>query len=628
MPKIVKYIGIFVLLLTLSSLSFATSVYNQKMEPTLIIKYDSSTGIATRASPTTSLDFNYDSYDLFDDDATAGDYIAWVWDSAVWNNLTINISTPVNSSPITFNSTINNALSLSLMDWAEPPPYSTSMIGGNVLMTSGTYSGSSGTVTGGGPQGWSGPGYPYFVLGSSISETGASFNFTSSPFEVIFEYRDGSSWYEVPNVTDNTHNFTTSGIVNVNFPIIAGWDVTSGSGIGALDYRSSGVMVRARIVSTGNLTEGGHVTGYTRIDDNMITLEDEDYRLSDLYADDQTNGWGCMQHLNSYYWSNCNLKLITSNLTIRDYEIFEIGNESYHKTVFQPDTSTNFQIGYKDVSGSYEASYFKYWNHNGIQRNPNGGYNNWLSTVKVYNSIFTKYWGGFNDPAINRKVDLENSQLETMTSSNWYLTSSSSGNITNVAFKTGTGALYLYSNSMTVNNLIFAYMPKIVGGVKGVILENIDFGTDKRFQIANSNAYVYAVNSDFEDFEYQTYPTSTNTTGYIQYDLDLTVLNKSGVDIGDFNVTLINAIGETLFDGNYTDVIRTTVYKETNVPTTINHYNPVELTISKEGYADIYSKFNLTNDNRKLTVTMGAYPFEINGTIVVSQEKGLRIFNN
>jgi len=626
LERLAKYLGFGILVLLLCSFASATSVYNQQIEPTLIIKYDASSNTAIRASPTVSLDFDFDSYDLFNETATAGDYIVWVWDRAVWNNLTINISTPINSTPITFNSSINNALSSTLMDWAEPPAYDTGMVGGTVLMTSGTYNGSSATANGGGVQGWSGPGFPYFFISSGIAETGASFNFTVPSFEIIWEYRNAGGWQTLPNVTDNSHNFTTSGLVNINFPIPPDWDVTSGTGIGALNVRSSGVMVRARIVSTGNLTEGGHVTGHTTIDDNTITIEDEDYRLEDLWEDDLANNWSCMHKFNSYYSIMCNLAIITSNLTIRDYEMLEIGNDTYHKTIFQEDTSSIFQIGYKDSNGARESSYLKYWNHNGIQRNPYGGYNIWSSTVRLYSSSFVKYWGGFNDPAISGKVDLENSQMETMQSSTWYFTSTSSGNITNVAFKTGTWPLYLYSDEMAVNNLIFSYMPKIVGGVKGVILENIDFGSDKQFQIANSNAYVYAVNSHLEDFEYQTYPTSTNTTGFIQYDLDLTVLNKSGIDIGDFNVTLVNALGETVFNDTYTEPIRTTVYKEVNVPTSSTNYNPMELTISKEGFVDIYSKFNLTNDNRKITVTMGAYPFIINGSLRLKAGEQVKVY--
>jgi len=80
-------------------------------------------------------------------------------------------------SGLEFSDTIYNALSTPLMDWAEPPNYSASMVGGIVIMTSGTYIGQQAIVESGATSSWSGADYSYFSIDTAISETNATFDF-------------------------------------------------------------------------------------------------------------------------------------------------------------------------------------------------------------------------------------------------------------------------------------------------------------------------------------------------------------------------------------------------------------------------------------------------------------------
>jgi hypothetical protein len=478
---------------------------------------------------------------------------------------------------------------------------------------------------------WGTPFYVFTNLTLNLTEP-----IVSTDHGIIWEYSYNygtnlwTGWKVIPNVIDETNNFTLTGLKSIRWDIndMNIWGSFLGINFPGLSTQgSTAIYVRARIVNADTITSGGRVEAYTKMNDHTITLTDENARILDIYNADQANEWGCIVNINSYYYLNCNLNLGNSNLTIRENEMLEIGNLTQRRAIISNTYGQRMTIGYADSNGIYDGSMVKYYNHNTVYNVPTGGYNNFYGDLYSYNSIFVKYSGGFTDVAFIRGFYANNSIFETMTNSIYYLVSTSYGNIKNTVFSLRNQNLYMYSTNMIIDNIIFGYINGILAGVTGSTVENTDFGTNKIFRSANPNVHIYAVNSKFANIDAQTTAGSSNNYVSVQYDLDITLIDKDGNNIPDFDISVRDNFGSIIHNGAYTEPIRITTFRKyySGVPPAIaTYFNPITYTIKKENYIDYTSTMNLSENNRKITYTLDSYPFILNGTLNLTEGQSIK----
>lgn len=132
---------------------------------------------------------------------------------------------------------------------------------------------------------------------------------------VIWEYarRTGGTysipaWYSLAGVTDNTDAFRNAGVNSVVFTCPEDWENFINPG-GTYAYSW---VVRCRIVSTTNLTEGGKQTADAiTIKPNTIWISEFSSEtpctLQDIYDADVDGSWGVVTKTDQLYTFDCNL---------------------------------------------------------------------------------------------------------------------------------------------------------------------------------------------------------------------------------------------------------------------------------------------------------------------------------
>jgi len=562
MSAVAKYIIVLMLLIPFVSASYD---FNDIENPDVIIKYDYSTdtvNVSGFDSPYYQ-EFDENNYQIFNDDAEVGDSISWGMFLYKWDNLTINISTPVSAADFGVVWEYNDYL----YGWNDKSPIA--------------------------------PGY--------------------------------TNWNPIPNVIDNTNNFSNTGTVTLGFKHtdMNDWYIFYGSYIQDLaSYRITPFMIRARVVVADTVTEGGQITGDTNISSYIISVTSEEATPPELLTQSQSNGWmlpdgtPCVQKaFGENYYCGCDIRLVSNaNLTIDEYRNFDLGNDTNYRTLMS-DSSTNIiRIGEIDYNTNQTSEYsrFRYYNMRAI-RSRTGGYNNLYGNVKNF-AYWGKRTGGYNDPAFSNTIESYNAYWDCFSGDDdwWYWQSSTGGYIVNSIYR-GSRA-FLYSKTLGINNFIPNLYdgPRIYSGTTGATVSNTDFGTDTDWYVANNNVKANCVNCKFDNIETQVVTSSSGTQGYVYYTYEAEVHDLYSNDITDFNLTIVDALGRTLHDGQYTTPIDILVYNETQIGADY-WYNPLNVTIDADGYIPYETRFNLTYDNRYQTYTLGTYPFSLYGLLNITQ---------
>ena len=550
----VKILISAIILLSLINLVSATIEFDDTTGISLFMaKYDASAGTTTLYTTTQT------NFDIFTDDLTAGDWIAWGYQYSVWHDLKLNVSTPLVADSI------------------------------NIVWQ---YSNSTNTTD--------------------------------------------ATWVNL-TVTDNTLNFTSLGRNEILFDVPDYFDLMKDIGTTSGDA----FWIRAYVYAVTNPTEGGVIglNSYTA-KNYCITLRDSDYTPQDIYNADVSGGWGVVEHIGSYYWIKSNLRVgyegaRATNLTVTNSTILEIGypvlgyDDRYRKRTLTIGTNSNLTIGTIDNSNNdtYGGSMLKY-NFNYLRSKYAYQYNNWGGKLNLYNSIYYKLNGGFTDGSITY-FDFVNPIFE---GSFPYLQGSSTRRMKNAIIsagtsQTGTGYAYIYASNIATDNIIIGKTNGILTGAT-TTLTNINFGNNKNLSIANSNQNTTCLDCYMYNYTAQIPPMGTNNGVFFNTTLKIDIFNKTGSQIWDVSARIIDSKGNTVFDGLWTNqtVINTYHKKYVGSVYTINDYNPFTIILNSSGMVDYRTNVTINNLNKYLTITMGDYPFDINGTLVISQGKGIKVY--
>ena len=446
----------------------------------------------------------------------------------------------------------------------------------------------------------------------------------------VWEYKTGKSAWSTLTVTDGTNGFTTTGVNTVAFSVPADWysyygaypytgNITGMSGITTYAHQYYwGLWIRYRITGVTMATEGGaNTTDYASGKDWSVMVDGGSVTPTDIYNADVSGGWGVVTKDGDSTVIRANLKIgdviyygITpSNATTLSLvdEQLQIGDTTSPMTMYAGRTCT-LNMGQKDGSGNtYNGAVLKYhnhWTHYGTYST--GSYLMWRCAINMYNSIFTKYNAGFNDPSFYVcALDVINS----MFTGNFFYFYADTGTLKNVVLEMGSTSnkTYDYSSNLALDNIMIARGTSVVVGSNDVTIANIDFGTDKIFQASNTNVTAYAKDCKFTDYSTQLYPLSTGTTTYVQYTLSLTFLDEENIALSGVYVKVVDGQDAVLFNGVWSTSLVTIAYKAIysgSVGGTPTNYNPIRLYINKNGYEPEFMEFTLTNANKNQTVTL------------------------
>ena len=542
MYQSVKYLSVLVVGLMLVMPATATISFNQYLHYiTDVVKGD--------GGAFTALTWN--NFDIFADDATINDSIAFIWDRGIFSGMRIRITAPVDATT----------------------------------------------------------------------------------FGLAWEFYNDSlrDWQELQNVNDSSLNFTVEGFHNITWNVPDDCSYYSNyGGIGAAD----GVPFRARIVEVTDLVDGGHsnTTG-TLIRDYAIEIKDQaNVRLSDIKTANDDEGWGVVEKLGNLYLIHSNLALgdqSTGNaeLILKDNEVLQIGMENQRRVLLNRPISgsrpgehwrnNTIQMGEKITGGAYGDEYINgstliYWNNNGLST-----YNYGRFMWKVYVSKIWKATGGFTDIAMYPQTDSEfvYSMLSTP-HLYWYFYSAGPTNfLANVINVELSSWFYDYASNLDIENLLIASGRGVLSGASSTI-EGIDFGADKTWSVANNNRRVYWKDCTFDgNFEDMGVTGSTGSISTEQYTFNITTTDVFGNELLPPNVTLYNGQGSLLFDGAWTNAMVINATQEASGGI-VTDFNPMNITISYDGYQDYNQVFTL-NKKTDWLIALGSYPFVIDGTLVI-----------
>jgi len=405
-------------------------------------------------------------------------------------------------------------------------------------------------------------------------------------------YHNVSGWIAIPGLVDNTNSFQNAGVNTVSFSPPDAWAYIANIGFSTND----GVMIRARITAVTSITEGGANQTTAVFGKDYAIQITADETLVSIKTANAAGGWGVVNNTADFYEIISNLRL-TGNLVIQS-QTLNVGTTANRRVIIK--TSGILQLGYKDGSDNiYNGATLNYLNADITGMSP---YNYWYGNLNMYNSLLWKKTGGFGDYGLNCVLDIESSALEDETSTIFML---GSGNIKNITFSTPANKVYLYTGSITMDNVIFGHTPGILAGSSNATVRNTNFGTDKTFAVGNGKI-IYAIDCDFDDLATQFINTGTNCKIYNKYGLELNVLDENNNPITGYDVKLTNSHDDILNNGAWVNMDITTYLDESDSigANTYNNYNPFVLEIKKSGFKTYKSKFTLANSNRKLTIAL------------------------
>jgi hypothetical protein len=549
---LISIIGILILMNLVSATVTFDTVRNDSL---YIVKHDNSTGSTLLYSSFS----NQTNLDLFTDDFSQNDYIAFGYYVCPWHTLTLNISTAI------------SATSYGIV-WQ--------------------YSNSTGSI-------------------------GAWENFTSAD-----------------NFVDGTNNFSLTGLRNISFEVPDYFDMKPNLGTSSGDA----FWIRALIVSSTSPTEGGKYWNIT----NRIPYQYYDYTIrisgqvtpQDIYNADVLGGWNATEHMGSYYWIKTNLLILdNTNFTTMNSTMLELGyptigyDNRYRKRMlyhYYPKSNLTFgEMNFltNDTSG---GSMFKY-NNNFIYSSQ--GSNGIVGKMNLWNSIFYMENAGFNDMRMNN-FDFRNSIIEKSYPYMFESTRSVLHNVI-VSAQTSGNYLYIYASNVDVNNLILKKTNGILTGVTTTLF-NVDFGSTKNLSVANSGYNTTCVDCYMANYTRQIPPMGQYNGVFFNTTLRIDIFNKTGSQIYNVNVTIKDVNGTTVFNGTWTNTTVINTFYRSMRTYALNYvdydYNPFTIILQSNGLVDYRTNITINNLNKYLSITMGDYPFDINGTLVISQGKGIKIY--
>lgn len=453
----------------------------------------------------------------------------------------------------------------------------------------------------------------YFSVGGTSPLTecpyqGLKFNvgtaLAASSITIVWEYQNhgASTWAALSGVTDNTNNFTTTGVNYVTWTVPSNWG-RSTSVFGNYDFSGTrrGLLVRARISAVSGITEGGaNTTNAIQYKDYKITATNEgSLTMASLYTQSSSGGWNVIDRLvdqtdYDVYQVNCNVHLAGTTSFSSSRQIIIVGTDAYRWTWTTISGST-FQLGLLDATTGlgWKGSTFVYYSKDCYASDaPFGG------TTKIYGSNVHRIGGSYYTFTITGVTDIRDSQMDIGGSDWYYFSAASSGTVYRTVLYSY--YVYFYTANISIDKL---YLPSVtvrmyIAG--GAVLSNTEIGSAVDiYRYASGN--ISLVNcTGFSRAKLLTSGSSgTSVTTYEKYTVDITVVNKQGDPISGATVTILDNTGAIITsvttDGSGVMTQQTlTAYSKTWTSATsyaegsaiIVDFNPFSIRISSIGYED------------------------------------------
>jgi hypothetical protein len=454
-------------------------------------------------------------------------------------------------------------------------------------------------------------------------------------------------------------NMNTTGQVLINFsshstPYFYGRNVNSGQGNG--DYA---MTIRALLVSGENITQGVNTSGRPNVKDDTISIWGEDIDIPTLMNSlDNESRRICFENVGDAYICYCNINLNRNTTTgkgtrlrVNNSIYFQLGNATNTRDIYscmeagvQADCKGNvsFEIGMFDsaYNTSSQGSMWKWYSHSTPTASFSAtyNYNFWFMNISVYQSLIAK--GGAAAAGERSGIVRTSPNKFTVIDSiitnfvptngaggNWYYESNGAlgefrDSIISGFSRTGIG-VFLYSPTYTFDNIKFTTMSYIQHGITSTV-NNVKFNN---VQYRVSNTWARPSCNNCQGINSISLSGSQTLTQY--FDMSINATDKNGNYLSDYNVSITDSLNRTVQSNSvYTGKVMVAVKNTTSTGTT--NLNPMTVIVRKEGYANTKLIFNLDYNNKEVSVPLGVYPFEVNGTIVINKAngEGIKIYEN
>ena len=459
--------------------------------------------------------------------------------------------------------------------------------------------------------------------------------FASDSVTFIWEYASGSSsWTELPDLVDNTSDFSLTGERTVEWTVPTNWRYT-GSPRPAQNYP---FWIRCRITAISNPTEGGaQSTQAVQVGNNAIVIKDfevgDPCTFEDIYQEDVSNGWGVVTKLGTFYNIDCNFRIYDyfadSAVAVAVNGTMEFKNES--NATFGENPS-----GYVTKNGVFYRATFP---TNKILYHVFAA---WGATVNIFSSLF----------------QADNAQRCGFAGDSYKIYNSQFDNFTAVQLRS--------ASNTDIFNLVMTNCSYIEGnvGAGSVIAEDI--------KMLDCGYVIYSIPSfGYESTIREIYTEDTNLmrvwspniyhlvdctlgnrivywTGsegvvlphriYLEYTLAMTVQDKNGDVIVGATVTITDANGDAITGSPFTTDANGEIDAGDLVQYEIKHkvgsgtgsgasytdetlYTPHTVTISKTGYKTKVVKYDMDRKREEvetLEKTVPIYHEPIEGKMFVN----------
>jgi len=370
---------------------------------------------------------------------------------------------------------------------------------------------------------------------------------------VVWEYKRGSSWVEIPNVTDGTNAFRNIGVNTVAFDIPQNFCYSSSNWYTYLTINGSrkyGFYVRCRITAISGITEGGRTqTDTVKYKDFTITATDETLNLATLQSVSDSGGWlaragvPAIETLGVHTIIRPHLYFIgTTSFTEKNSSI-ELGEENYPAGWRNLGTGI-IQLGERDVSGKGK---------NGCRLHMHtrfdSGYD-YVYYVQAFASIIYRRTGRYGAFAMGKVFKFVDSVF--ISNDRWYLTSYlQAGSEWTRSVYADNDLLYLYSGNLSFDTFksLDAWQGVLCGSGRPATFRNTDINGKKimRYYTADIDL-IDCTNIDTNNI------TSTAPNAYypslhvkVKYNGKLHIIDENNNSVEGATVTVWNAKNDVVF---------------------------------------------------------------------------------
>ena len=369
--------------------------------------------------------------------------------------------------------------------------------------------------------------------------------FANDSVTLIWEYASGSStWTELPDLVDNTSNFSLTGERTVEWTVPDNWRFM-GSPKPAQNYP---FWIRCRITAISNPTEGG-AQSTQAVKVGNYTVYAKDYEVGDpctfekMYQADVAGGWGVVTKVGTFYNIDCNLRIddyfVDTNKAVAVKGLTEF--RAAANVTFGTKTSgylTKDGILFRATFPSANALYHFYTRAS--------------ANVSIYSSIFQADYKQ-NCQLQGNNVTIYNSQFDGFTTVSPRATTADLFNmtVTDCSYFEGSFGQNATATDIKMLNCSYVFYSIPAFGyeitVRGLYTESTSL-----MQVWSTNIYHLVDCTLGNRTVYWTGSSVDNHRIYIEYTFGLTVVDVTGTAIDGATVTIVDVNGDAVTGSPFT----------------------------------------------------------------------------